>query len=74
MPRTDPMSDNFTMTGRIRAWQPRFHNLPLRTPEGRRISEAFRGEATILAIDYATIEMRVLDPRAHHRGQTDEQG
>ncbi|NIM70907.1 MAG: DNA polymerase I [Xanthomonadales bacterium] len=54
-------------TGRLSSANPNLQNIPIRTPQGRRIRKAFiapRGQR-ILACDYSQIELRIM---AHFSG------
>ena len=55
-------SQSTAVTGRLASTDPNLQNIPVRTPEGRRIRQAFVAPegASIVSADYSQIELRIM--------------
>ncbi|MBC7778471.1 MAG: DNA polymerase I [Proteobacteria bacterium] len=76
-PRTGRVHTNYAqgvaVTGRLSSTEPNLQNIPVRTPEGRRIREAFIAAPghMIVSADYSQIELRIMAHLSDDRGLLD---
>jgi len=76
-PRTGRVHTNYgqttAVTGRLASNDPNLQNIPIRTPEGRRIREAFLAPpgCAIVSADYSQIELRIMAHVSEDRGLLD---
>lgn len=76
-PRTGRLHTSYhqavAATGRLASSDPNLQNIPVRTPEGRRIREAFVPEPgyRLLSADYSQIELRIMAHLSGDEGLVD---
>jgi len=71
-PRTGRVHSSFNQalaaTGRLSSQNPNLQNIPIRTPEGRKVREAFiprDADHVLLSADYSQIELRLIAEMSH---------
>ena len=76
-PRTGRVHTNYgqatAVTGRLASNDPNLQNIPIRTPEGRRIREAFIAPPghVIVSADYSQVELRIMAHLSGDQGLLD---
>ncbi len=76
-PQTGRVHTNYgqatAVTGRLASNDPNLQNIPVRTPEGRRIREAFIAPPryAVVSADYSQIELRIMAHLSEDRGLLD---